>query len=67
MGVHGLWDVSRESCLVFAEYLLYGLSAKILAVTGQSRSLANLAIVEGFEDNKSGRRAYRIGIDASIW
>lgn len=34
---------------------------------GQSRSLAHLAVVDGFEANKSGKRAYRIGIDASIW
>lgn len=34
---------------------------------GVSRSLANLAVVDGFEGNKSGKRAYRVGIDASIW
>jgi hypothetical protein len=34
---------------------------------GQSRSLAHLAVVDGFEGNKSGKRAYRVGIDASIW
>lgn len=32
-----------------------------------SRSLANIDVVDGFEGNKSGKRAYRVGIDASIW
>ncbi|PCH43505.1 hypothetical protein WOLCODRAFT_144540 [Wolfiporia cocos MD-104 SS10] len=39
----------------------------ILSKAGQSRSLAYLAVVDGFEKNESGRRAYRIGIDASLW
>lgn len=34
---------------------------------GQSRLLVHLAFVDGFEANKSGKRAYRVGIDASIW
>ena len=34
---------------------------------GQPRSLANLATTEGFERNNSGVRAFRIGIDASLW
>ena len=29
--------------------------------------MVNLTIQEGFEGNKSGRRAYRLGIDASLW
>ncbi|KAI0320768.1 hypothetical protein OF83DRAFT_1169029 [Amylostereum chailletii] len=40
---------------------------EIVKQTGQSHSLAHLTVVEGFESNHSGRRAYRIGIDASIW
>ncbi|KAH9924447.1 uncharacterized protein B0H18DRAFT_934342 [Fomitopsis serialis] len=39
----------------------------VLSTAGQSRSLAHLAVVDGFETNISGRRAYRVGIDASIW
>ncbi|KAH8119353.1 hypothetical protein DFH11DRAFT_440862 [Phellopilus nigrolimitatus] len=39
----------------------------ILAPAGKSRSLAHLAVVDGFESNNSKRRAYRVGIDASIW
>ncbi|GLB37248.1 putative xeroderma pigmentosum G N-region [Lyophyllum shimeji] len=35
--------------------------------TGEYRALAHLAVVEGFEKNKSSKRAYRIGIDVSIW
>ncbi|KZT08478.1 PIN domain-like protein [Laetiporus sulphureus 93-53] len=40
---------------------------QILHKVGQSRSLTHLAVVDGFEGNQSGRRAYRVGIDASIW
>ena len=40
---------------------------QILNKAGQSRSLTHVAIVDGFESNISGRRAYRVGIDASIW
>ncbi|KAG2153896.1 hypothetical protein DEU56DRAFT_771728 [Suillus clintonianus] len=40
---------------------------EVVNKAGQSRSLANLAIIEGFEKNHSGKRAFRIGIDASIW
>ncbi|TFY79691.1 hypothetical protein EWM64_g4321 [Hericium alpestre] len=39
----------------------------IIGKAGQSRSLAHLAVVNGFEDNGSGKRTYRVGIDASIW
>ncbi|KIY49867.1 PIN domain-like protein, partial [Fistulina hepatica ATCC 64428] len=39
----------------------------ILRPSGQTRSLTELAVVEGFEANKSGLRGFRIGIDASIW
>ncbi|KAF7790323.1 hypothetical protein EIP86_001277 [Pleurotus ostreatoroseus] len=40
---------------------------EILQVTSQSRALAHLAVVDGFENNVSGRRAFRVGIDASLW
>ncbi|KAH7919230.1 hypothetical protein BV22DRAFT_1133985 [Leucogyrophana mollusca] len=39
----------------------------IINKAGQSRSLANLVVIDGFEKNTSGRRAFRVGIDASIW
>ncbi|KAL6308181.1 hypothetical protein BKA93DRAFT_700456, partial [Sparassis latifolia] len=39
----------------------------ILIKAGRSRSLAHLAVVDGFEKNEFGCRAYRVGIDASIW
>ena len=32
-----------------------------------SRSLTHLTVVNGYEGNPTGKRAYRIGIDASIW
>jgi len=34
---------------------------------GQSRSLAHLAVVDGFDRNQSGKRVYRVGIDISVW
>ncbi|KAJ3522271.1 hypothetical protein NM688_g8897 [Phlebia brevispora] len=40
---------------------------EILQPTAESRSLAHLAVVDGFESNSSERRAFRIGIDASLW
>ncbi|KAK0449863.1 hypothetical protein EV421DRAFT_2032073 [Armillaria borealis] len=39
----------------------------ILNKAAQPRAISHLAAVDGFERNASGRRAYRIGIDASIW
>ncbi|KZT59548.1 hypothetical protein CALCODRAFT_466702 [Calocera cornea HHB12733] len=39
----------------------------ILRPAGKSRSLTHLTVVDGFEENPSGKRAYRVGIDASIW
>lgn len=43
------------------------ISEQILEPAGQSHSLTKIAVVDGFENNESGRRGYRIGIDASIW
>ncbi|EPQ57560.1 PIN domain-like protein, partial [Gloeophyllum trabeum ATCC 11539] len=40
---------------------------EVIQPVGQSRSLMNIAVVDGFERNTSGRRAYRVGIDTSIW
>ncbi|KIM45153.1 hypothetical protein M413DRAFT_441836 [Hebeloma cylindrosporum] len=40
---------------------------EVLNPVGTSTSLAQLAVVNGFETNISRLRAYRIGIDASIW
>ncbi|KIJ67586.1 hypothetical protein HYDPIDRAFT_26013 [Hydnomerulius pinastri MD-312] len=40
---------------------------EVVNKAGQSRSLANLAVIEGFERNNSGKRALRVGVDASIW
>lgn len=34
---------------------------------GKQRSLAQLAVHDGFERNPGGRRGLRVGIDASIW
>ncbi|EIW76723.1 hypothetical protein CONPUDRAFT_146515 [Coniophora puteana RWD-64-598 SS2] len=39
----------------------------ILRPAAVTRSLADLAVVDGFERNASGLRGFRIGIDASIW
>ncbi|KAJ7671912.1 hypothetical protein B0H17DRAFT_947990 [Mycena rosella] len=40
---------------------------KELAPAAKTRSLTELAVVEGFEANPNGSRGFRIGIDASIW
>ncbi|RDB25347.1 Flap endonuclease GEN 1 [Hypsizygus marmoreus] len=40
---------------------------KVLENVGQQRALAHLAVIEGFEGNRSTKRAYRLGIDVSIW
>ncbi|TFK54033.1 PIN domain-like protein [Heliocybe sulcata] len=40
---------------------------EVLQPAGQSRSLKHLAVVDGFDKNTSGKRAFRIGIDASLW
>lgn len=40
---------------------------QVIRSTAEARSLTHLAVVDGFEANPSGRRGYRIGIDASIW
>ncbi|KDQ54498.1 hypothetical protein JAAARDRAFT_196419 [Jaapia argillacea MUCL 33604] len=39
----------------------------ILRPAGEIRSLTHLAVVDGFEANQNGHRAFRVGIDASIW
>ncbi|KAI5123989.1 hypothetical protein M0805_006400 [Coniferiporia weirii] len=39
----------------------------ILVPAGKSRSLVHLSVVDGFERNDSNKRAYRVGVDASIW
>jgi hypothetical protein len=40
---------------------------KVLHPVAVNRSFANLAVEDGFVANKDVLRAYRIGIDASIW
>ncbi|KAH9948473.1 hypothetical protein B0H21DRAFT_876090 [Amylocystis lapponica] len=39
----------------------------ILRPAGETRSLTHLAVVDGFEANRDGKRGFRVGIDASIW
>lgn len=66
MGVSGLWDV--RYMLPYLTYIYeHDRLHQVLAPAGQSRSLANIAVVDGYEANTSGCRAFRIGIDASIW
>ncbi|KZP34244.1 hypothetical protein FIBSPDRAFT_809332 [Athelia psychrophila] len=40
---------------------------EIINKAGKSRSFTHLAVTDGFEKNGSDRRAYCVGIDASIW
>ncbi|KAH9485284.1 Flap endonuclease GEN-like protein 1 [Psilocybe cubensis] len=39
----------------------------VLNKVGKSTSIVRLSVHEGFDKNQSRRRAYRIGVDASIW
>jgi hypothetical protein len=59
MGVQGLWEVTQ-----FCSFLkdCFDSTAQVVNKAGQSRSLSNLAVIEGFEKNHSGNRAFRIGI-----
>jgi hypothetical protein len=61
MGVQGLWEVKAIHC-----YFLVNI-CQIIRPAGQSRSLAHIAVVDGFDTNSSSKRAFRVGIDASIW
>jgi hypothetical protein len=45
----------------------YHWTMQVVNKAGQSWSLANLTVTEGFEKNHSGSRVFRIDIDASIW
>ena len=65
MGVPGLWDVRFFYPSFFPPLDLRPL--KLLRPAGKSRSLTNLAVVDGFERNTEGVRGFRVGIDASIW
>ncbi|OJT11123.1 Flap endonuclease GEN -like protein [Trametes pubescens] len=39
----------------------------ILNKAGESRALAQLAVVDGFDKNAHGTRSFRLGIDVGIW
>jgi Holliday junction resolvase YEN1 len=43
------------------------ISSQILRPAAKTRSLTELAVVEGFEANPDGVRGFRVGVDASIW
>ncbi|KAI1784256.1 hypothetical protein LXA43DRAFT_976766 [Ganoderma leucocontextum] len=40
---------------------------EIINKASQTRSVAHLALVDGFERNEHGTRSLRIGVDASLW
>ncbi|EIW62431.1 uncharacterized protein TRAVEDRAFT_68878 [Trametes versicolor FP-101664 SS1] len=40
---------------------------EILNKAGESRALAQLAVVDGFDKNAHGTRSFRLGVDAGIW
>jgi Holliday junction resolvase YEN1 len=63
MGVPGLWDVSQIEFSVENQLN----NSQLLRPAGQPRSLTHLAVVDGFQANRSGYRGFRVGIDASIW
>ncbi|KAG6859763.1 hypothetical protein C0995_004398, partial [Termitomyces sp. Mi166 len=39
----------------------------VVRPAGKTRSLTELSVTEGFEENPDGVRGFRVGIDASIW
>lgn len=63
MVVPGLWKVFVPGLKRFPRLT----SLQELAPASKTRSLTELAVVEGFEANPNGTRGFRIGIDASIW
>lgn len=63
MGVPGLWDVSFRGLSNRTELR----NLQLLRPAGQRRSLTHLAVVDSFQENRSGYHGFRIGIDASIW
>ncbi|KAH7108322.1 hypothetical protein BKA62DRAFT_764380 [Auriculariales sp. MPI-PUGE-AT-0066] len=40
---------------------------EVLRPASQTKSLTQLAVVDGFQRNHGGHRGFRVGIDASIW
>ncbi|KAI0702544.1 hypothetical protein C8Q76DRAFT_632692, partial [Earliella scabrosa] len=69
MGVPELWEVSEIlTCIEILSFQRRACIARqILNHAGKSRAIAHLAVVDGFEKNDSGCRAFRVGVDASIW
>ena len=53
--------------LVLSSLWTHSLLFKLLRPAGKRRSLANLAVVDGFEHNVEGVRGLRIGVDVNIW
>ena len=69
MGVPELWEVSGIlTCIdILSSQRRACIARQILNHAGKSRAIAHLAVVDGFEKNDSGCRAFRVGVDASIW
>lgn len=65
MGIKGLWQVSEKH--FFSTFEFAQDSFQHLPETAKDESLMELAVKRGFEANLQGLRAYRIGIDVSLW
>ncbi len=65
MGVTHLWDV--RVFIYITRIFSFVTHSQVLQPAGRSRSFKNLVVSDGFESNASGRRAYRIGVDCSLW
>ena len=63
MGVPGLWKVRAT----FSVSTLLTIVLQILDPAGESRCLASMTVMDGFDGNTSQKRAYRLGIDVSLW
>jgi hypothetical protein len=60
MGINKLWNVSIYSVL---KLCVSTLQLQLLQPAAQECSLTELAIQEGFETNRHGRRSIIIGVD----
>ena len=65
MGVKGLWDVCKHPALWYTHADIYITYMQILLPAAQQRSLDEIAVNEGFAQNRHGRHAVIIGVNAA--
>jgi hypothetical protein len=62
MGIPGIWEVCPLN--YYAQCTSYHRLDQILCKAMQTRSLTELAFLEGFDGNRRGVRTLTIGVDA---